>query len=64
MHRTTERPRRVDLAHHHPQVRRTFLRTWCWECPCGGTSGRELGTGLTWRDAVVGALLHSMCISP
>lgn len=53
--------RRVDIAHHHPQVFRQQAG-WAWSCSCGGASRR--GTGLpTWHQALVYALGHSVAIA-
>jgi len=65
---TTHKSRhRTDLAHHHPRVTRVTSgrRTgWAWECSCGGASDRANLTPLTWRQAFVGALIHSATIAP
>ncbi len=58
----TATARRIDTAHHHPHVRRTFVG-WTWECSCGGASQRAAVSSTTWRAAVISALNHSVCLA-
>ena len=58
-----------DVAHHHPKVCRLGGGgPWVWVCDCGGASCRTRLTGAaspaSWRDAVLGALHHSMALAP
>ncbi|WP_076261928.1 hypothetical protein [Intrasporangium flavum] len=61
---TTGRHAHPDLAHHHPRVTRTRLGSWTWECDCGSASARAALVRLTWRQAFIGALIHSASIAP
>ena len=61
---TTRRRVHPDLAHHHPCVRRRPGGGWTWECMCGAASARSVVARLTWRDAYIGALIHSASIAP
>ncbi|HET7280577.1 MAG TPA: hypothetical protein VFJ22_21085 [Dermatophilaceae bacterium] len=51
-----------DLAHHHPAVHKVQGK-WVWACTCGGASCRTSTAGLSWRHAVIEALLHSTSIA-
>jgi hypothetical protein len=59
---TTMQHTRRDRAHHHPEVLKVGNH-WVWVCTCGGASGRSGLLHLTWRQAMVGALLHSATIA-
>jgi hypothetical protein len=54
----------IDLAHHHPVVRRDASGRWTWACTCGGASCRTTFGPASWRQALVEALLHSTAIAP
>lgn len=59
--RTMQQARR-DRGHHHPEVHKVGTG-WSWACPCGGASCRTGLVHLTWRQAMVEALLHSTAIA-
>jgi hypothetical protein len=61
---TTARHGHPDLAHHHPRVARTPNGAWTWQCECGSASARAAVTRLSWRQAFIGALIHSASIAP
>jgi hypothetical protein len=61
MHRT--RRSRVDVAHHHPKVRRASAG-WAWDCSCGGASCRTGVVSFSWREAVISALNHAATLAP
>lgn len=61
---TAARHGHPDLAHHHPRVTRTQGGEWTWRCECGGASARAAVTRLSWRQAFIGALIHSASIAP
>src|SRR5690606_7433382 len=54
--------RHIDLAHHHPRVRKA-TSGWAWDCACGGASIRSVHPPLDWRDAFGEALRHSATIA-
>ncbi|WP_270889350.1 hypothetical protein [Pedococcus sp. 5OH_020] len=49
---------------HHPRVQRGPDGGWVWACSCGGASCRTIRHGLPWKQAVIGALLHSATVAP
>lgn len=59
---SNSRRRHIDLAHHHPRVRKV-RNGWAWDCACGGASIRTLHPPLDWRDAFGEALRHSATIA-
>ena len=64
---TTRHRHRPDPAHHHPAVHRVVggaSGTWGWQCSCGGASCRTTEAHLTWRQALISALIHSTTIAP
>lgn len=51
-------------TNHHPRVLRG-ARGWLWVCACGSASCRiPTEAPLPWRQALIGALLHSRTIAP